>query len=244
MFLVRGVAGLWAARPLADAGLPSLDLLLQPGGLYLFESLRIGRHAWLDAASRLVLAMGFASFLGLWPTAAWLHAHCLSAKPRFAHFLATSFRLFGSLALLGAIALVAYLGLSLLSLLALLSIPAWFDGPVALPIALLLTACAALAFALFGIVHDLARAHLVLYDARVWPSLRAGVRAFGLRPVLAWAWRFLCGIGLIALTGWLSVALGTETTAALVAVVLVQNVALFALVALRASFLRAVLRFV
>lgn len=244
MYLVRALAGVWAFLPLAEAALPPLDVLLQPGGLYLLEALRIGRQAWLEAAPRLVLAVAFASFLGLWPTAAWLYAHCLSAKPRLAHFLATSFRFFGSLAFLGVIALVAYLALGLLTLLVLLALPAWFAAPVALPLAFAVAACALFAFALFGIAHDLARAHLVRHDARALPSLVAGLCALGVRPIVAWGWRVGCGVALMALSGWLSVALGTETTAGLVAVVLVQNLALFGLVALRASFLRAVLRFV
>lgn len=242
MYLVRALPGAWAVWPIAEAGLPPLDVLFEPGGLQLLEALRVGRSAWAEVLPRAVLAMLVSSFFGLWPIAAWLHALCLRAKPTLSRFLSTSLRLFGSLALLGVMVLVGQLALGLGTFIALAALPGLLDERSALLALLLVGGIALLAFVFVGVTHDLARAHLVSHDARAWPSLRKGFAAMGAAPLFAWAWRSLTGLLLVGSTAWLTAELGSASTLASMSALLCQQLALFGLVALRASFLAFALR--
>lgn len=237
MYLVRALLGAWAVWPIAEANLPSLDLLFRPGGLYLLEALRIGRSEWVEVVPRLLLAMLATGFFGLWPTAAWLYAHCLRTKPKVLQFLTTSFRLFGSLAFLGVMVLVLKLALGLLVVFTLPSLAGLMDLRSAVFAALGILSGALVSLVLLGIVHDLARAHLVRHDASAWASLRAGFRAMGFAPLIAWAWRTFLGLLFIGLAAWLSSLLGDANTLTSVAGLFFQQLALFGIVALRASFL-------
>jgi hypothetical protein len=89
---------------------------------------------------------------------------------------------------------------------------------------------------LVGVVHDLARASVVVHDSDVWSAIARAGAALRARPiVLLSGWALRAGLGVLLVAA--ALALGLATSRWLVALALLDQIVALLLVALRASWL-------
>lgn len=245
-YLARAILGAFLAFPIAARAASwtsgrkeGAGIFFEPGGLYLLEALRLGRDALADEFQRLAFATLLAGYFGLLPLAALLFALSRKGPLRLGDLARASIRHLGTFSLLLALALGAYAFVASLALAAVSSLGQALSSPWP---ALAVLVVALLAMAAMGIVHDLARAQVVLHEALALPALRAALASFGWRALTAWAARCPASLALLASAAFLVGQLGIASPRALVATFLVHQLALFGLVSLRASFLAAALR--
>lgn len=249
LYATRLLLALLLALPIAgragalSSGHPDGDLVFfEPGGLYLLEALRLGRFTLPSELARIAALSVLAAYLGLLPLAASLHALAHPGKLRLWPLLQRSLPAMGTLSLLLGLALASHALLATLALaIVSLSGAALDTREGLLTLGGILAATLLLATGI-GVLHDLARAEAVARDARAFDAIRAALRTFGARPWLAWAGRTALGLGLVALSASVVGSIGVERNLALVAVAIVHQLTVLALVALRFSWLAFAMR--
>ena len=207
---------------------------------------RLGRASLTSVAEGSVFAVLAVSYLGLLPLAALIYALAHTGKATFATLVAAAGRFFGTFSLL--------LGLSLIAMALLGFVPLTIGNLLddKLKNALgdrghdLVRASfrviALLLVAIVVVVHDLARAATV---SRELPALRAVLAAtdvFRLAPwraAGAWAIRGAAAVLLVLVAAWVTSRLGVETGPRFAMVTLLHQGVVFALLLLRASWLRS-----
>jgi hypothetical protein len=241
------VCEIFARRSLAH---PRTDaILFDPGGLFLVEAFRLDHAAVLQALRGLSAAAVVVFALGLLPLGALIHALGRGGRLGAADLAAAAMRVFGRFSVLLALTslAIAFVVLAAMSLAA--AIRARIAPTVSDPSADLSVAAAwlvgAALIAVIGVVHDLARAAVSQRDVGVMDAVARAVGVVSAHPVVAvfaWAWRAAAGLALVVGAAFATARLDVEHTAGLVATGLVHQAAVFAVVALRASWLASAIR--
>lgn len=234
-------------HPLGDA------VLFEPGGLYLVEMVRLGSGALIaafESALVLYLALGLASLV---PIALLFVALARPEKLAPARWLADALAHFPSFFLIGALAWLArallvllyaavYAGVERRIATALHERTAdlWLGAGVLV---------AALSFLSVGIAADLGRAARVRFGTPALASVRTGLRCLLRRPLaagVAWSIAASWSVATVALAAVLVGLLALEHGSAFRALAAfgVHQLAVIALIGLRALWLRAALELV
>jgi hypothetical protein len=234
-----------SAQPRGD------ELLFEPGGLWLADLVRSSaRGAAAFAPAALLLAL-LAAYGGLVVLAAAMHAIGGAGRDDRAALARLGFRalpaftfLFGAALLASA---VGACGVLVLDALVSADLHRRLGEQAGDVVHVGFLAAAALAVALVGVIHDVARAAAVAEDLRGPAALRRALGVVATRRVAvvaAWAARAVCMALVVAIAWRAAMVLGVATPARAWAVAIVDQVALFLLAALRASWLGAALRHV
>ena len=257
----RSFAAFWLATPIIDAidatGLgrhPRGDAaLFEPGGLLLFEVVRLLLNAFSSVAETTVMLLMVAGFAGLVPLSALLVALAYEGRLRFLPWSSKALAHFPAFALLSGGAWLIQGALLVLAVLVFSGVHAALNqrvderttdlGAVAAGGVVLL------ALLLTTLLHDLARAAAVRRELRAGAALALGLRAARRQPgkaLVAWL-----GPALLSLLVVLLAALAVDRIAVdrggsgrVTSAWVVHQLAAFALVALRAVWLAAALRLV
>jgi hypothetical protein len=226
-------------------------LLFEPGGLYLVEALRLTRSDLTNAAEGMSFGVLLALYLGLLPLGALIRSLGTEQKLTPPALMAHGVRFFGPMSLL--------LGLSLVIMALACGMPivigSLLDTKIRASLGdrggdlaqagFYLVALGVLA--VLGVVHDLARTAAVTRELRALEAARAGARTLRAWPAEAfggWALRGLLALLLVTVAARTTTLIGIETNAKLVAVAIVHQAAIFALVFLRADWLALATRLV
>jgi hypothetical protein len=255
LHLALALAVAWPVARLAADGAtahPRGDqVLFEPGATYLVEAFRLQRASLGDVAEGSVLAILMASYLGLLPLAALLHALAHTGKVTFASLVGSAGRFFAPFSLLLGLALLAtalfgFVPLAIGGLLDekiknLLSDRNQDIARAAFRVIALLAAC------LVAVVHDLARAATVSCEIPALPAALLAARVFRASPwraIGAWGIRCLAGILLVVGAAYLTYRSGIGTGWRFAFVILLHQGIAFSLVLLRSRWLAAALRLV
>jgi hypothetical protein len=240
----RLVGGLWGDHPAGDL------LLFRPGGFYLLETVRmLGRDAGAAAVlAPWVLLVVSAALLVPW--SALLVALSRRGRIRPAELARLAVERLPPLAFLFGAGLFARALLLLLGYVLIDVIGRGLGGEsarretAAMAVA---AAIAALLLSILRVLHDLAQAASVRHEEGAGAALLAGLDALRGRfgaCMISWGWRALVATALVALAAVAAGAIGVSSGAALLAVAVVHQSTLAALVALRAAWLRDALSLV
>jgi hypothetical protein len=229
---------------------PRLDrVLFDPGGLYLFEALRLARVPLTSAGEGMSFGVLAGLYLGLLPLGALLFALSREDGMSLAKVMAAAGRYLSPLSLLlGIFLLVSAFTCAVPLMIANLLETQLRNGLGDRGADLVHAAFVAISLAIvavFGVVHDLARAAVVTRGLGALDAARAGRAALGMRPAEAiggWALRGLSMLLLVTIAARAAIHIGVETAASFGALLLVHQVVAFALVYLRADWLALALR--
>jgi hypothetical protein len=257
----RWLAAWWLATPIVDAvaatGLgrhPRGDAaLFEAGGLHLFEVVRLTLGALPAVAETSVALLLIAGFAGLVPLAALLVALAHDGRLRFLPWASKALEHFPAFALLTGATWLVQGAVLVLSVLVFSGVRAALsprvDERTADLSALFAGGAVLVGAALVSVLHDLARAAVVRREIRAGSALRLGLRTLRNRPGrTALAWLVPALLSLLAVTvaavvtGRLAVERGGS--GAVTSAWWVHQLAVFALVALRAAWLVRALRLV
>jgi hypothetical protein len=234
-------------KVLADPTLayPRRDhVLFEPGGLFLTEALRLARDPLTSLAEGSSFGILVGLYLGLLPLAALLHALGTRERISAPELAAAAARAFAPLSLLlgGALVVAGLASLVPLATGSLLETKLGdMLGERGSDLASLgFRAAALLAVGVVGVVHDLARAAIVVRATTALRGARCGLVAFRAWPAEAlggWALRVIAGILVVTIAARVTTNIGIETATNLAAVALVHQSVVFLLVFLRADWL-------
>jgi hypothetical protein len=236
-----------ADHPRSDA------VLFEAGGLYLMEALRLGAGALLSTLQVSLLSFAVLGMLGLFPLAALLSALLYDGKLRVASWLGAAIAHVPSFVLIGGL---TWLGRAALALFFVL-VYSLLEGPVSSAFnernADLVLISGALvctiAFAALGVAADLARAARVRFGLRALGAFRAGLGAFGQRPLAAavgWLIPASWSVALVALAAILVGLLAVDQPGSwrVLGAFVVHQLTAIGLIALRALWLHRSLELV
>jgi hypothetical protein len=255
LHLALALALAWpVARLLADGATahPRGDqVLFEPGATYLVEAFRLQRASLTDVAEGSVLAILVASYLGLLPLAALMHALAHTGKVTFPSLAGAAGRFFAPFSLLLGLALLAtalfgFVPLAIGGLLDekiknLLNDRDYDIAHAAFRVIALIVAC------LVAVVHDLARAATVSREIPALPAAILAARVFRASPWRAVGeWGIRCGTGIFLVVGaaYLTYRSGISTGWRFAFVTVLHQGIAFSLVLLRSRWLAAALRLV
>lgn len=244
-YCFRATAAILGASAIADvvapavAGRPGGERDLFTNGSALFLEVGLRALPRLRAASRIEVGVVVAVvILGVFPFAALLHA-LVEPRATMVGRLRASLRLGGRLALLLGLAAVVEAVCGVVALVAWTSVdrPSSSPGSAALAAGLALTGV--LPWMLAMTMHDLARVAVVARDATVFAAVGRAARVLRRRPgaialasLLASSASALAAVVGFAAAVWL----GLASTGAVVVVLVVQQLAVLAIVTARASY--------
>ena len=239
----------WPLAGLFTAGAQRLALgdaaLFEPGSLYLLEAVRQNAQPVLRAAPGTLWLVCTSSYLGLLPLGALVHAINRRGRVGLAELASAGGRYLGRYSLLWGLALLAIVFCSAFVGLTMAVIP--HHTALGLVAMTALGTVASVLIAGLGIAHDLARAAVVRCRMSVARALETAGRTFvrcPLRAALGWLWRAAAGAAIVAGSAFLSSRLSRQTTASLLVTVVIHQVVIVSLIALRASWLACALRLV
>jgi hypothetical protein len=228
-------------------------LLFEPGGVYLFETVRLALNALLTAASTSAVLLMLSAFAGLLPLAGLIVALAHDGRLRFAAWGSKVLEHFPAFVVLTAatwLMQAAVLGFSVLVFAGVrAALAERFDERLADLSALAAGGAVLLGVFATNLVFDLAKAAVVRHSVRASKALVLGfrtARSWPRRTVVAWLWpallSLLCVIVAAIAVDRLAVDRGGpgRVTSAWV----VHQLTAFALVVLRATWLASALRLV
>jgi hypothetical protein len=246
--LIAGPVAL-AVGPIV-AGYPRGDaVLFDSGGLLWLEAIRLARSALLSAAVQGTIATLFLAFAGLLPLAALIASLGRSGPVTFGWLAERAARPLGTLSLLFGAALLAQAITSALILVcgAVLASKLHLTDPNASAVRVAAAAASLLVLIGIGIVHELARVAAVDGDLRFYAAVTRGwqaLRSAKVRAIVAYGVRGLAMVLVVGASIALAHAVGIERGWQVVLAWLVHQVAILAVVALRASWLAEALAIV
>jgi hypothetical protein len=221
------------------------SVLFEDGAVYLIEVLRLYRSqlaSVLEGTSFLVLLVAYA---GLFPLSMMLHALSARGSPSLSSLAGAAGRSLGALSLL--------LGLSLAATAIALGVPMSIGALLETKLdralgarnadlaALGIRVCAFALVALVAILHDLARAAVVIRPSHAVDAVGtavASLRAHAGRALIAFSLRWLVVLTLIAAGALATARLGVATDLRFLLVVGLHQLIIFTLILLRAVWLR------
>lgn len=238
------VGGLWGAMPEGDL------VVFRPGAFFLFETLRTFNRELRALVSLGPWLLLLLSALSILP---WTALLCALASPE-RQTPSTLARLAvgksGTMLFLFGIGLLMRVLTALLGYVLVDVVGRGLGGGQPARELVSMLSCGLVAIALLSavrVVHDLAQAAVVRQDERGAGALWSALDAFRRRPLaatIAWGWRSLLSLALVALAAVVVQAVGVETKAHLLLVALVHQATLALLVVLRASWLRDALQLI
>jgi hypothetical protein len=251
MYAVRAASGLWIgarlARVAAQAigGSPAGDAgFFDAGGVVLLEAARLARSQTASLAFGIAAPVVIAAFAGLVPMAMLIRAAGRGDDEGPMALFDAALDAFGALAWLevvGVLAEILVLALAI-ALGAILRAQLGWVGRAEDACFLIATSVGLAAWALAGVIHDLARVVAIERGRGVHASVSEALAVFGVwwrRVLFAWIWRGLLSLAVLASAGVLADAAGVRSTVAFAFGVFVHQAGVLLAVVWRASFLGA-----